>query len=239
MTGMPPAGLGPGRSPRFYSFVRWSARMVFLALYRLDVQGLERVPQSGPVLLVANHSSFLDPPILGALVRPRPICFLARASLFSGPLGWAIRKLNSIPLADNSGDIAAIRTVIGLLREGHAVLIFPEGSRSEDGRMQPFRDGAILIVRRARCPVVPVAIEGAYDAWPRSASRPRLRGCRLAVRFGEPISPEEILDGGSSAVMERSIDQMRQELRTAMRRRTHGRYPPQGPADLPIAQETR
>jgi 1-acyl-sn-glycerol-3-phosphate acyltransferase len=213
--------------------------MVFIALYRLDVQGLDRVPQQGPVLLVANHGSFLDPPIIGSLVRPRPICFLARASLFVGPLGWAIRKLNSIPLADNSGDIAAIRTVIGLLKDGHAVLIFPEGSRSEDGRMQAFRDGALLIVRRARCPVVPIAIEGAHDAWPRSAPRPRLRGCRLSVRFGEPIPPEEVIADAGGGLLERRIDAMRLDLRAAMRRRTHGRYPPPGPGDLPVAQATR
>lgn len=221
----------PISSPRIYSLCRWSARMVIRLFYRVRVVGQDRVPGEGAVLLVANHGSFLDPPIVGATLRKRDTNFLARRSLFKGPLGWLIRRLNSIPLEDNAGDVKAIRQVLERLSEGQPVLIFPEGSRSYDGRLQPFRDGAQLIIRRAKCPVVPIAIEGAYDTWPRTRKLPRLFGCRVAIEYGEPVSAERARATGGNELLERTIDEMRLRLRAQMRSRTMGRFPPPSEAD--------
>ncbi|MEM9165423.1 MAG: lysophospholipid acyltransferase family protein [Planctomycetota bacterium] len=203
----------------------------FHGFYRLHVQGVERVPASGACLLAANHVSFFDPPLVGTPIKSRGTHFLARASLFKGPLGWLITRLNTIPLEDQSGDIRAIRTVIERLGLGQAVVVFPEGSRSWDGAMQPCRDGVRMIVRRAKCPVVPVAIEGAFDAWPRTRKLPRLFGCRIAVSYGEPIEHGLIEGEGGTDLLAQAIDAQRLELRKVLRSRTGGVYPPASAGD--------
>ena len=224
----------PIKSPFVYNLARWSARMFFRLFYRIRITGQDRVPTEGPVLLVANHGSFFDPPIVGATLRVRDTNFLARRSLFKGPLGWLIRRLNSIPLEDNAGDVKAIRQVLERLGEGEPVLIFPEGSRTYDGRLQPFRDGARLIIRRAKCPVVPIAIEGAYDTWPRTRKLPRLFGCRLAIEYGEPISAEQARAEDGNELLERTIAAMRLKLREQMRKNSMGRFPEPSEADRPL-----
>ncbi len=226
--------VAPIKSPRIYSLVRFSARMLLRLLYRVRIEGEHRVPTEGPVLLVANHGSFLDPTVVGGTLRVRDTNFLARRSLFKGPLGWLIRRLNSIPLEDNAGDVKAIRQVLERLGEGEPVLIFPEGARSYDGRLQPFRDGARLIIRRARCPVVPIAIEGAFETWPRTRAMPRFFGCRLAIEFGEPIPAERARADDGNELLERTIDRMRLKLRAEMRAETNGRFPPPSEADRPL-----
>lgn len=224
----------PIKSPRIYSLARWTARMAFRLFYRVRIVGEERVPTQGPVLLVANHGSFIDPPLVGGTLRSRDTNFLARKSLFKGPLGWLIRRLNSIPLEDNAGDVKAIRQVIERLSEGEPVLIFPEGSRTYDGKLQPFRDGARLIIRRAKCPVVPVAIEGAFDIWPRTSKVPRPFGCRLAIEYGTPIPPERARADDGNELLERTIDTMRLALRERMRSETNGKFPPTNAGDEPL-----
>lgn len=221
----------PIKSPLVYNACRWSARMIFRLFFRIRIVGGDRVPASGPVLLAANHGSFLDPPIVGATLLHRNTNFLARRSLFKGPLAWLIRRCNSIPLDDEAGDIKAIKQVLERLGEGESVLIFPEGSRTQDGQMQAFREGVRLIARRGKCPVVPIAIEGAFEAWPRTRSLPRLFGCRLAIEFGEPIPAEQIASATGNERLERTIDDMRLKLRADMRQMTNGRYPPASEAD--------
>ncbi|MEO1584841.1 MAG: lysophospholipid acyltransferase family protein [Planctomycetota bacterium] len=224
----------PIKSPPVYNTCRWSARMLFRLFYRIRILGEDRVPRSGPVLLVANHGSFFDPPIIGATLQARDTNFLARRSLFKGPLGWLIRRCNSIPLDDEAGDIKAIKQVLERLGEGEPVLIFPEGSRTYDGKLQPFRDGVRLIARRGKCPVVPIAIEGAFESWPRTRPLPTPFGCRLAVEYGEPIPADQLTGDDGNERLERIIDRMRLELRERMRAGTGGRFPPAGPADEPL-----
>lgn len=114
------------------------------------------------------------------------------------------------------------------------MLIFPEGARSCSGQLQPFRDGARLIIRRAKCPVVPIAIEGAFETWPRTQKRPRLFGCRVAIEYGEPISPERARADDGNELLERTIDTMRLALRDRMREKTKGKFPPPSDADQPL-----
>ena len=227
----------PIKRPRIYSLARFTARMAFRLFYRVKIIGEDRVPLEGPVLLVANHGSFIAPPLVGGTLRIRNTNFLARRSLFKGPLGWLIRRLNSIPLDDNAGDVKAIRQVLERLGEDEPVLIFPEGARTCDGKLQPFRDGARLIIRRAKCPVVPIAIEGAFETWPRTRKLPRLFGCRLAIEYGEPISAERARADDGNELLERTIDTMRLALRDQMRRETKGKFPPPSDADKPLHPE--
>jgi len=226
----------------FFRFVRKLARVALSVVYRIRVEGVERVPSAGAVLIAANHQSFLDPPAIGGVVRHRQCDFIARGGLFKfRPFAWLITNLNSIPLRENEPDAAAIKEILRRLDQGSVVLIFPEGMRSPDGAMRTFSRGVALLVKRSNCPVLPAAIEGAFDAWPRQRKFPRLFGQRLAVKFGTPIPHEELLRDGPDAALrrlEREIDAMRLELRAELRSATRGRYPGPGPGDEPFGDGT-
>ncbi len=237
--------LHPGSSvPRilFYAVCLRLARFALRVFFRVRWIDSDAVPASGPLLIVANHQSYLDPPLVSTGILHRHIDFIARAGLFRNRLfGWLIGTLNSIPITEQGGDTAAMKEALRRLATGRAVLLFPEGSRTRDGAMTPFKRGVAVLVKRAKCPVLPVAIEGAYDAWPRGRAAPRLFGCRAAVRYGDPIPHAELMAEGSDAALrwlEREIDAMRLELRTEIRRWTNGRCPAPGPADASAFGET-
>lgn len=214
----------PGRGfiPMLSYQVSWLlSRLVFALVYRLRVSGQENMPASGPVLLVPNHQSNLDPIVAGMPFFRRHINFIAKSGLFKNPIfGGYIRSLNAVPIKQGTADLGAIRLAIDQLAMGRVLLIFPEGSRTPDGAMHPFKRGAWLILSKAKCPVLPVAIEGAYDAFPRGTSRPRLWGRRIAVRVGKPIPAEELLAMGDQAGLEHIrtvIESMRVELAAELR----------------------
>ena len=212
-------GLDPGQSFFALLFFRFCHDVTLLALtllYRLRVFHAERVPQKGGVVLVANHQSHLDPPTIGSSLPHRHIVPIARVGLFKNRLlGWLITRLNSIAINEKEGDAVAIRRAVRELQAGRCILIFPEGARSEDGRMQPFKRGTWLLLSRAKVPVVPVAIEGAFDAWPRSRSLPRVWGRRLFVNYGEAIEFSELAALGADGAMARlaaEVERLRGEI---------------------------
>jgi 1-acyl-sn-glycerol-3-phosphate acyltransferase len=140
-----------------------------------------------------------------------------------------------ISLDQSKGDAGAMRAALGELAAGRCVLIFPEGTRTRDGAMHEFKPGAALIIRRSGAPVVPVAIEGAFDVWRIGTSLPRLSG-RIAVRAGPALAAEELMRDGTAKALTRMhglIESMRLELRSRMRRESGGRYPAPGPGDAP------
>jgi 1-acyl-sn-glycerol-3-phosphate acyltransferase len=206
-----------------------------VVLYRARHLGRARLPRTGAVLLVANHQSYIDPPLVGITVRSRHLDFIARMGLFNSPiLDRILRAVNSVPIREEGGDAAAIKEILRRLDQGRAVLIFPEGTRSPDGAMRPFKRGVAVLVKRAKCPVVPVAVEGCFDAWPRERKWPRLLGQHVAVAFDHPISHAELMAAGPDAaleLLEARIERMRVALRRWMRRTSHGRYPPAGAGD--------
>jgi 1-acyl-sn-glycerol-3-phosphate acyltransferase len=220
-----------------YSGARLITTALLTLFYRLRVFGRERVPRDGALLIVANHQSYLDPPVIGCAIRSRHLDYIARAGLFeSRVVGGLITTFNSIPIKEEGGDAGAIKEVLRRLDEGRAVLIFPEGTRSPDGAMREFKRGVALLVKRSRCPVLPVAVEGAFDAWPRDRKRPRVFGQRVAVCIGEPIEHEALMAGGAEEGLrrlEREIDAMRLDLRKQLRRETEGQTPAPGPGDGP------
>lgn len=238
--------LRPG-TPTPHLVAHVAARAVvraFLTIgYRPIILGWRRVPATGPVLLVANHQSYLDPPLVGVCVRHRALDYIARAGLFNN---WFMRTtrdlLNCIPIREDGNDPAAIKDVLRRLSEGRAVLIFPEGTRSPDGAMVPFKRGAALLVKRARCPVVPVAVEGCFDAWPRHAKLPDLIDRRLACAFGRPMDSEALMSQGPDAAMrelEERVARLQRLLRRRLRVETAGAFPPQGAADEPRSSTRR
>lgn len=217
-----------------YACVRDLTRLLYIILYRVRVRGHGNIPVSGPVLLVCNHQSNLDPPAVGCTVRSRHIEFLAKEELFHGFLGWLISNLNSVPIRDEGSDTGAIKEILRRLGDGRAVLIFPEGTRSPDGAMHEFKRGVALLVKRARCPVLPMAVEGCYDAWPRGTSFPRLTGVRIGVSYGKPIAHEELMKDGADAALQRlaaEVEKLRLAMRAELRAATGGRFPRPGAGD--------
>lgn len=206
-------------------------------LFRARCHGGRNVPTAGPVLLVANHQSYLDPPLIGMGIWQRQLHYVARQGLFNvRGLGCIIRWLNAIPIPEDGPNLSAVKEILRRLKAGHAVLIFPEGSRSRDGSMQAFKRGTAVLVERAGCPVVPVALEGAYDTWPRTARRPTCFQGRIGVKYGQVITHEDLMKDGADAGLDRLatiIESMRLELRDELRVRSRGRFPPTGPGDRP------
>lgn len=154
--------------------------------FRLRVIHRERMLNHGPVILAANHQSFADPPLVGS-VSDRAVYFLARRSLLKGWfMGWILPKLNVIPVDSETGrDRTALKALIRILRAGQGTVIFPEGQRTPDGKLQPAQPGLGLVIAKTLAPVVPMRIFGAYDAWPIHEKWPRPG--RITIVVGEPI----------------------------------------------------
>jgi 1-acyl-sn-glycerol-3-phosphate acyltransferase len=164
-----------------YHLTRFVARIFF----RFRVIHPERVIQEGPVILAMNHESYLDPPFAGIGCR-RAIYFLTRKSLLDVPLiGWVLPKLNVIPVDQDGGDRSALKAIIRILRDDHGTLVFPEGSRTLDGNLQPPQPGIGFVIAKTLAPVVPMRIFGAHRALPRGGGK--LRFCRITIVVGEPL----------------------------------------------------
>lgn len=168
-------------------FVGWSLfRLIYATYFRWRIYHPERVPRSGPVILASNHASFLDPPLVGSAL-PRPINYLARESLFRyRPVGALLRSWNSVPVDRDGGGAAGLRAILDRLQGGGAIILFPEGTRSRDGTLQPARSGIGLTVIKSKAPVVPVRVFGTYKALGRHARFPK--PCRVAVKYGHPMN---------------------------------------------------
>jgi 1-acyl-sn-glycerol-3-phosphate acyltransferase len=172
----------------FYNLAKLLARMIF----SMRVIHPERVVESGPLLIAVNHSSFFDPPLAGICSR-RGVYYLARKTLLKWPFfGPLFPAMNVIPVERDGNDMSALREVIKKVKEGNAVLLFPEGTRSLDGDLQPARAGIGLVIAKTGAPVLPMRIFGAYEAFPKNARRFQLS--QISVVIGEPIhfSAEEI-----------------------------------------------
>ncbi|MEY2520315.1 MAG: 1-acyl-sn-glycerol-3-phosphate acyltransferase [Verrucomicrobiota bacterium] len=170
----------------YYWFCYNLIKLVGRICFRLRIVHRERMINHGPVILAANHQSFLDPPFAGS-ASDRGIYFLARKSLLDGPFfGWLLPKLNVIPVDSDSGkDRTALKALIRILKAGEGTLVFPEGGRTPDGSLQPALPGVGLVIAKTLAPVVPMRIFGAYEAWPMGQKFPRFRPVTVVV--GEPI----------------------------------------------------
>jgi 1-acyl-sn-glycerol-3-phosphate acyltransferase len=164
----------------------WSlCRFTFATYFRWRVYHPERVPLTGPVILAANHASFLDPPLVGAGLK-REINYLARESLFRFPvLGAILRAVNCVPVDREGGGGAGLKAILERLLAGGGIILFPEGTRTRDGRLQPARSGIGLTVIKSSAPAVPARVFGTYEAYGRRLKFPR--PYRVAVKYGQPM----------------------------------------------------
>jgi 1-acyl-sn-glycerol-3-phosphate acyltransferase len=161
------------------------SRFVGRLFFRFRVVHRERMLQGGPVILAMNHQSYLDPPLAGTTCN-RAIYFLARRTLLDVPLlGWLLPKINVIPVNQEGIDRSALKALIRVLTAGNAALVFPEGSRTVDGSLQPAEPGLGLVIAKTLAPVVPMRIFGAHEALPRG--RGGLHFVPITIVIGEPI----------------------------------------------------
>jgi 1-acyl-sn-glycerol-3-phosphate acyltransferase len=186
----------PGRSAAailWFDLGRGLVSLTLRILYRFRILDRRRLPRSGPVLVVANHASFLDPMVVGSVMKDRQFSPLARETLFQfKPFGWLLRSYGVIPINRDGADAAAMRTGISELKAGRCLALFPEGTRSREGALGEFRRGVLLLLRKAPATVVPMGIAGTHAAWPPGRSLPRWRG-RIVAAVGTPIPSEELL----------------------------------------------
>lgn len=159
------------------------ARVFTTLLFDLKVYGLEHIPRAGGAILAANHQSYLDPVLLGVRLR-RPLSYMAKSELFGNRFfAWLIRSLHAFPVRQGSGDVGAIKESLRRVQDGYLLNIYPEGTRSETGELQPILSGVALVVRRAGVPVIPAVVHGSFDAWPPHRPLPRTRG-PIVVMYG-------------------------------------------------------
>jgi len=169
-----------------YYIARLFIPSIFKLLFSLKITGRENIPHRGPAIVAVNHTSYLDPLLVGIAWVPYKLLYLAKKELFSIPVfGWLIKNLGAIPISREAPGVKAFRRIFGALERNQFVLMFPEGTRSWDGKWQTGKPGTGFIVYRAKVPVIPVLIEGAHRALPRGSRR--IRFTPISVQIGKPL----------------------------------------------------
>jgi len=179
-----------GRSITYW--VVWiAAWLAARTLFLMRVRGARNMPRTGPVVVIANHTSHLDPPLVAVALHTRRMGFLAKQELWGNRfLGWLIGTLGSIPVERGAGDRKAYEACLRTLKDGNVLLMFPEGTRSRDGKLQPFEAGAARLAAAVPgCMVLPVRIHGSFEAWGGESRYPKLRPVRIDV--APPFSTDE------------------------------------------------
>ena len=199
----------------------WICKVFCILFFRLRVYGRENVPDKGAFILVSNHQSYLDPLFCGVPLKRR-LFFVARDSLWANWfLGWAISLVSAIPVKQDKADFSAIREVIRELKEGMGVCLFPEGTRTSDGKIASLKSGFSLLCRRGEAAIVPVVIEGAFECWPRH--KKLFSPGVILVCYGKKITAEEVKDMGDKKLAEVLTDTLRR-MQTESRIK-HGKEP--------------
>lgn len=219
---MPGPSLSPRAGPCHHDTVRqapfWFLELCRPALwllarllFRIRVHGVGHVPRSGPVLIAPNHVSFMDPILVTIPIR-RPLHYIALEPFLRIPvLGAIMRWARAFPVREDEVNSQAVRRALRLLQSGEALVVFPEGGRSADGRLQPFRSGAIRLALAADAPIVPVTIAGAFEAWPMHRRVPR--PARVVVTYHPPLTRKDLPSGAPrKALPELMTDLVRQRI---------------------------
>ena len=174
-------------------FVRFGARIY----WRIQLEGIQHIPTDGPLIIVPNHVTFADPVLVWLPIHLR-VHFMAWDALFKIPgFSWVIRRLRAFPVQLESADPRSTREAVRLLQTGQSVMIFPEGGRSPDGRLQRFRPGAFRLASSLQVPVLPVTILGGHDSWPPGRVLPRPR--KLSIVYHPVITPPKEPDARVAA----------------------------------------
>ena len=191
----------------WYPFVRIIVTIGGHLFWHIRFEGRENIPSNGAFLLLSNHQSFLDP-ILCAIASKRAMSFMARESLFKSKfLSLLMKSLNAIAVRRGESDIVAMKAVVSKLKDGNGVCLYPEGTRTLDGKISKIKPGFGLLTRRGNAGVVPMVIDGMYELWPKGQKYPK-RG-DVNIMLGRYYSPQEIKDAGEEGFAQILTDQMR------------------------------
>ncbi|OHB55940.1 MAG: hypothetical protein A2Y12_15245 [Planctomycetes bacterium GWF2_42_9] len=183
--------------------------------FKIRFYGIENVPKKGGFILLCNHQSWLDPMFVVVPVNRRCV-FAARDNLFRVPvLGWVFKVYSCIPIKRNHADIGAIRECIDRLKNNCGLVLYPEGTRTRDGKIAHVKPGFTLLAKKANVPIVPVVIDGAFECWPRNQALPSLDG-KISVQYGEAIMPEQIANESDKEFMSDLTQKMR-KMQTELR----------------------
>jgi 1-acyl-sn-glycerol-3-phosphate acyltransferase len=197
----------------WYHLAQRTMQIVMMLAYRVRYFGRENIPAEGGVLVVSNHQSHFDPIVVGTGC-PRRMNYVARESLFRfPPFAALIRSVGAFPIDREGIGLGGIKESLKRLKQGEMVLIFPEGTRTRNGEIAPFRPGFTALAVRSKAAILPVAVDGAFRAWPRWRKFPGLG--RIRVRYGVPITPDEIAGRDERdllAEVERRVRQCHEEL---------------------------
>ena len=182
--------LKEGLKALWYWLVRWVCRLFCILFFRFRAYGTNNVPDKGPFVLASNHQSYLDPVFCGVALKRR-LHFVARDSLFRNRFfASLIYSLNAIPVRQDRADVSSMKRIIGKLKEGKGVCLYPEATRTSDGRIRAFKPGFGLLCRRGQAAVVPVLLDGAFECWPRD--KKMFSAGKVTVRYGKPITAEQV-----------------------------------------------
>ena len=191
----------------WYRFVQFIFSILFRIVYRLKVIGRENIPKTGPVVIACNHVSLLDPPMVGT-ASSRPVHFMAKSELFVPILGPLYKSLGAFPVHRGAGDAHAIRTALTILKHREVLGIFPEGTRSKDGRLGKAQPGALAIALKGRAAVVPTCILGS------DLKRRRSFWPKITVVFGKPMKLED--EKGTKLEVEELSEELMKEIQALM-----------------------
>lgn len=205
----------PARRSLFWRYWQVVARLGTTLVADFKVFGLENVPPTGGAILASNHQSNLDPVLL-AVRLSRPVTYMAKVELFKKPaFAWFIRSLHAFPVKRGAGDIGAMKQAIQLLQSGYLLNFFPEGTRTRDGEIGPIQPGIALVVKRAGVPLIPVAIDGAYEFMGRGSKL--FRRFPILLQYGPPLSFEGMKGEQIVTLLGDTLTRMLVELRAKRR----------------------
>ena len=213
-----PTVLAPQKRTFIYTFALIVLWVLFKILFFMKFEGRENIEKGKNVVLMGNHQCMLDPVCLALCVPDREIHFMGKKELWNNKaLGWLFTKVHGFPVDRGNVDMAAIRTAMGILKEGNTLGIFPEGTRSKAGHMLPLLGGASMLAFKSGCDVVPVYIDGNYKPFR-----------RITVRVGKPISMEEIKTAYSGKT---ALDEVTRRMEASFAQLSGGKsLPPAGQA---------
>jgi 1-acyl-sn-glycerol-3-phosphate acyltransferase len=208
-------------NPIHYDALLPVAKVVFAAYAPVTTIGVENIPATGGVLITSNHASYLDS-VLVWLTCPRRVAFLGKKELYDTPLSaWFFRGYGVIPVDRENPTLSMMRDTLNTLRDGVPVMVAPEGTRSPNGEMLPFKSGFVKFAHKARVPILPTAIIGSYEVWPRQRKLPR--PSKITVVYGKPIMTEGLRNSTAldSATLESISGLVRSQIQALIQTYSH------------------
>lgn len=200
----------------WYEIGRFLSVGLVRLLYRVKVYGKDNIPREGAALVLSSHQSFFDPMLCQGWLG-RPFYFVPRETLFVGLLGWLIDSFYTIPINQEQVTLKSMRAIIEVLKRGHIVCLYPEGSRTLTGKIDEIKPGFGLLARRSGAPMVPMVIDGIFERWPRTQKFPKPGGT-VGVLYGQPIPAGRIEELGEAAFID-EFNRTMQTLHNDLRRK--------------------